>query len=259
MPELPDVEIFKKYFHKKALKHLIHNIRVFTQKILRNVSSQQLQKALKGETCLSLTRHGKALFVELSNGTFLCLHFGMTGFLYFFNETNPYARHTRYEIEFDHGTLAYVDVRILGSLSLTNSFTDYIQEKGLGPDALSITFEEIKDIFSSRGKIKPTLMDQSKVAGIGNVYCDEILFHAKIHPLRSNRSLTEEELKRLHQKITEVLKGAISAKADVENMPKSWLLPVRKLNQVCPSCHEPLKRVALQGRGTYFCQACQAS
>jgi len=253
MPELPDVEVFGNYFKKKALKKPIRDIEIFTSKILKKASSQKIRKSLKGEQFLSVKRYGKMLFAALSNGQYLCLHFGMTGFLFFFTEDNPYQKHTRYQILFDHGILAYVDIRILGSLSLTDSIEKTLKEKKIGPDALTISLEALKEVFHRKGTIKTTLMDQSNIAGIGNVYCDEILFHAKIQPLRTNASLTDSELKRLHQSTKKVLKEAISAKADVEKMPNSWLLSVRKKGEKCPRCHHDLKRIALRGRGTFFC------
>lgn len=256
MPELPDVETFRLYFNKKALNREILAIKVFHPKVLRQVSEKKARQELLHQKFKSTKRHGKNLFAALSNGLYLCFHFGMTGSFLFYKKGNlpPF---TRFQIDFKEGHLAYIDMRILGGLTITDSIEDFIEKKDLGPDALSIQWDDFKTILKRKGTLKPTLMDQSFIAGVGNIYADEILFQAKLNPLRNNFSLSLKEAKTLFTQMKKVLKKAIAIKADVNQMSKTWLLPSRKTHENCPRCKKEIKRITLRGRGTFFCPHCQ--
>lgn len=118
MPELPDVEIFASYLKKHALRKPIQSAEVKQTKILKDISKKDLEGALKNQSFRSVKRVGKYLFLEISGGKFLVLHFGMTGFVYVFKDENPYIKHTRALFHFKGKTLAYVNQRMLGFISL---------------------------------------------------------------------------------------------------------------------------------------------
>lgn len=256
MPELPDVESFRLYFDQNALNRTILGFKAFHPKILRQVTQNQLKKSLINQKIKSTFRVGKNLFVTLSNKQVLCFHFGMTGFFQFYAKGSP-PTFTRFQIDFKEGHLAFVDMRILGGITLANSIVEFIEKKKIGSDALAIKWSDFKTLLEEKGSLKPTLMDQSFIAGVGNVYADEILFQAKLNPCHTNTSLTLVEVKTLFNVIKRVLKKAIQVEADVDKMPKNWLLPHRKIHENCPRCKREIKRISLRGRGTFFCPFCQ--
>lgn len=256
MPELPDVETFKRYFDQKGLGHKIKSIEVRAVKILEKISPDDLAK-LKNVSFKSTSRHGKYLFIETSKGFFVVMHFGMTGFLFDFTKENPFNAHSRVLFTFDNGhTLAYVNTRLLGKITFADSIEAYLKEKKLGRDALSISFEDFREIFKS-GSVKSCFMDQQKMAGVGNVYTDEILYQSGIHPETSASRLEEKDIKKLYRNMSSVLKKGIEAHGDPDMMPSCWLLPNRKKREHCPKCQEEIQKITVIGRPTYFCPKCQ--
>jgi formamidopyrimidine-DNA glycosylase len=254
LPELPDVESFRKYFERDGLNHKIKSFQIYSSKIVRD---SKKTSQLVGKKFVSTSRLGKNLFIDVSDGTTMVVHFGMTGFFHFFTKTNPHQRFTRYLITFDHKKLAYVDMRLLGFMTITDDLDDYIKKRDLGPDALEISYADFQKLFSEKTPLKKLLMEQSKMAGIGNVYADEILFQAKEHPLKKANSLSEIEIRKLYKTMRSVFKKAIAIDAETERMPKKWLIPVRKKREVCPLCGTELEMMKVMTRGTYICPSCQ--
>lgn len=254
MPELPDVEVFAGYLKKNALRRKIQSVEVKTAKILKNTSVKKLQAALKERSFRSVKRVGKYLFVQIEKEKVLVLHFGMTGFVYVFKDENPYDAHTRVLFHFKEKTLAYVNQRKLGFVALADSAKKFTEK--LGPDALEISKKAFKELFD-RGSLKGILMDQHKIAGIGNVYCDEILFHAHLAPKRSASSLSDKQIDTLYTTMKRVLKRAVEAGADIQKMPAAWLIQARKKGSPCPRCKTPIRQIKASGRSTYYCPKCQ--
>ena len=184
MPELPDVEIFKRYLDATALDQKITRVSVQNRTVLRHISPQAIARKLKGRKLESSLRHGKFLFGQLDKNGSVIFHFGMTGFLKYFKHESEAPEHTRVRMDFSNGPfLAYVCPRMFGEVDYTTDVNKYINERGLGPDALALTSKEFKDRFAGKkNSIKSALMDQKLLAGIGNVYSDEILFQARVHP-----------------------------------------------------------------------------
>lgn len=259
MPELPDVETFKNYLEKTSLNQKIKNADVRNNKILKKVSKQKLNKELKGNALKSTQRHGKHLFVALENKSWLEFHFGMTGFLKYFKDIEEDTKHDRFMITFSNGHhLTFDNQRLLGYVSLTDSPQSSIKEQKLGPDALDIDYKYFKEILSyPRATVKSTLMNQSKIAGIGNIYSDEIFYKAGINPGRKNKDLKEKDIKILFSCLKKVLKTAIEKKTQPKDLPKTWLLRYREQGQVCPKCRGKIKRKKFSGRGSYYCPKCQ--
>jgi formamidopyrimidine-DNA glycosylase len=259
MPELPDVEIFKQYLDATSLHKKIESAKVTDKRILQSVSQNRLTNALKGKTFHSTRRHGKYLFVELNNKTFLVLHFGMTGFLKYFKKMDRQPDHPRLLIEFANGYhLAYDCQRMLGQVSLTKEVEEFIKANDLGMDAMDVDLENLRDVLvTSRATVKSALMNQKLLAGIGNVYSDEILFQAQVHPKTKANRLSEEQLERILSHTRKVLKTAIDCRADPEKMPKSYILPQRHSEGKCPRCEREIAKEKISGRSAYFCPQCQ--
>jgi len=261
MPELPDVERFKSYLDATSLHQAIESVDINDSKTLENVTPRKLRKELQGQAFESTSRHGKFLFVRREAPPLLVLHFGMTGYLdYALNEREP-PPHSRTVFHFATGyRLAYVCQRKLGLITLCNDQRAFVEQRGLGPDALDEELTRqvfVERVSGRRGAVKTTLMNQAIVAGIGNVYADEILFQAGIAPSRRIDSLDEKTLRKLYHTMRRVLKTVIRNNADVSQLPRTYLLPQREEDGQCPRCGRELRKTTVSGRGTYFCAHCQ--
>jgi len=262
MPELPDVEVFRKYVDRTALHQTIESVEVFAPDILGEVTPKQLQSKTKGHQFMSTDRHGKYLFTRLSNDGWLVFHFGMTGYFHYFKDSKQTPKHTRALFNFDNGHhLAFVLQRKLGSISATQEMDTFVKEQGLGLDALDDNLHPEafkKALKEAKSSIKSALMDQERIAGIGNIYSDEILFQARLDPKTRANQLSNEDVDRLFEAMKEVLETAIDSEADPEKMPETYLLPHREKGGKCPVCHGEIETTKISGRSAYFCPNCQS-
>ncbi|HDR73778.1 MAG TPA: Fpg/Nei family DNA glycosylase [Methanoculleus sp.] len=262
MPELPDVEYYRIYLTATALHKTIARVEVRAPRILEGVTERRLRSVLAGRAFQSARRHGKYVFaaIEGGEGGWLVMHFGMTGRLSYFKDIGDDPKHDRFLIGFENGYfLAFVNQRKFGHVALAMSPEAFAEAKGLGPDALSIGREEFAvRLGERRGGAKATLMNQKVLAGIGNIYADEILFRAGVHPKTPVNTLDEETLGTLHAVMGDVLHTAIAAKRRCEDFPGSYLLPHRHEGGVCPLDGTPLETITISGRRTYFCPTHQS-
>ena len=182
----------------------------------------------------------------------------MTGHLDFGRQrrTGP---HDRVVFVFaDEYSLAFVCARLFGRITLAQSVEEFVADKRLGPDAMAVSAQEFAlRVCRSRATIKSILMDQSQVAGIGNLYSDEILFRSRIHPAFPGRRLTTGQAACLYRNTRKVLRMAIEREADPWAMPQSCLLPHREREGCCPRCKAALTRQTVAGRTAYWCPQCQ--
>jgi len=259
MPELPDVEVYRRYLASTALHRRITTMEVHSHRVLDGVSGKRLKSTLEGAVLEETARHGKYLFARLDKGQELVLHFGMTGFLKYYKNDESKPGHERLRLRLENGySLVYDNQRLLGRVFLAPDRKRFIEEQELGPDALTVDFERFTSILErGRGAIKSTLMNQKMLAGLGNIYTDEILFQARIHPKASVGSLGEDGLRTVYEQMRVVLEQAIDAQADPGRMPESFLLPHREEEDSCPRCGGRVRKISLSGRATYFCAACQ--
>lgn len=261
MPELPDVETWKRYVESNALHQEISGVRIDASRMLQDVSKAELRRSLEGDRFSSARRHGKYLFVGTERNGWLVLHFGMTGFLSYGSGTEPDPYPPSLVIRFaNECRLAGMWPRRLGRISLTSDPAAFVEAKGLGPDALvsGRGADAFVALFRGRGgSLKSALMDQKFLAGLGNVYTDEVLFQARLHPRARLSDLGEADLKRLYNSMRHVLDTAIEREADPERLPGTWLLPHRNRDAGCPRCGGALQRIKIGGRTTYACPACQ--
>ena len=267
MPELPEVETYRRYFNQTALGHTVANLEVEDQRQLIT-DYDTLQQALKGAQFVDAYRIGKHFLIQLSTGKILVLHFGMTGDLAYYRDAEDTPRFARVVFIFTNGfQLAFIDSRKFGRVGLAESVAAFRQEKSLGPDALDITLPQLQASLENRkAPIKALLLDQKILAGIGNWIADEVLYQAQIYPAQPANKLTSADFERLHQAIQHVLHTAIDHEAVYQNFPKTFLIHARGWDdnalkpterQVCARHQKPLQITKVGGRTTYFCPFCQ--
>ena len=259
MPELPELEVFKRYVDSTSLHQDIETIEVKNGKVLGGVSAGGLKRGLEGRKFESTRRHGKHLFVELGDGEWLLLHFGMTGNLKYYKDADEEPTHARVLISFGNGYhLAFDDQRLFGKVDLIEDPDGYIQEHKLGLDPLDLDFPAFRErLEGRRGEIKATLMNQRVFAGIGNIYSDEILFQVRLHPKTSVRRLDGDALHDLHEQTLRVLHAAIERGANPGGLPESFLLPHRQEGADCPRNNGKIQKTKAAGRTAYYCPTCQ--
>jgi len=269
MPELPEVETIKNDLLPKIVGHRFIGVNLSWAKAVRQPLPETFCQRLVGRTINGLARRGKYLIFRLSSGKALIIHLRMSGSLLLRPtnfEPDPYTRAT---FDLDNGTqLRLCDVRKLGVLWLVKDENSVV--KKLGPEPLEPAFTP--EILAQRlakhtAPIKAVLCNQSFVAGIGNMYADEILYAARIHPLKRAKSLSREEVERLYQATIRVLNSAITHKGatirDYRNpcgqpgTAQFFFCVAHRLGEPCPTCGTPIKRIPLRKRGTYFCPRCQ--
>ncbi len=265
MPELPDVEHFKRVLAQHGLDRTIESVAVKDARILGELSARAFTARLRGRRLVSVRRHGKHLLAQLDAGGWLTLHFGLSGGLQFGHgpDDPPFTR-VRLDLVND-GFLAYTNKRMLGRVGIVEDAADFIAEERLGPDALDpgLDFPAFKTAVEGlKRDVKSILMDQQIIAGIGNIYSDEILFQARIAPSRRINALPPAQLEHLFVQARKVLATAIECGAGseqlTERMPKGSLLPERKKGGHCPRCRSPLKIFQVGGRTAYCCARCQS-
>ncbi|MHA1477809.1 MAG: DNA-formamidopyrimidine glycosylase [Promethearchaeota archaeon] len=258
MPELPEVETFKRYLDKTSLKQLIKYIQVTDNRILKTEESH-LKDSLNGKRFESSIRHGKYLLVYLKP-RYLVMHFGMSGDLEYYDNKNDPPKFSKVIFQFDNGfSLAYISIRMFGKVSVANSIEEFIENKKLGPDAYKMTFEDFQEAVQRRSAIaKNALLNQSFIAGVGNIYSDEILFRTKIHPKTNINTLSDSKVKELFANIKEVLEFGIKKKGDLSTYPNEFLIPHRKKEEKCPICNSDITRFEISGRHGFYCPSCQS-
>jgi len=289
MPELPEVETIRKDLEKKIIGKKIVGIKIVQKKSIKNSSSKFI-KALRNNYVKNIARKGKLLILELNNNNYLLIHhLRMTGQLVYvkssdihsikysaFNQLikSPFIinSHTRVILLFENKSKLYFnDIRRFGYLQIASEKEkDKTMEK-MGVDALSESFnlEVLKKSFKNKNRtLKSLLLDQKIIAGIGNIYADEICFDAKLDPKRKANELDDNELKRLYNSIKSVLKLAINHRGttfsdytDTSGKKGNFakLLKVYgREKENCKNCgRKSIQKIKLAGRTTRFCENCQ--
>jgi len=261
MPELPDVEIFKRIFEANALAKRVVSVRVFDHRILADTNTSELRVALEGDRFVEARRVGKVLLAKLSGGDWLSFHFGMTGFFKAFADLAEDTEHDSVRFDFEDGMhLAYDSTRKLGEIRLIQDPDGFLKDKGVGIDPLDpeLSADRFVELVSARrGKIKSCLMRQDVVAGLGNIYSDEVLYQAGIHPETPVQELDREDLVRMYEALHTVIETAVEHQADPNGFPDWFLIPHRHPGGRCPVCSRELEEVEVSGRRGYACPACQ--
>ncbi|QIZ36793.1 Fpg/Nei family DNA glycosylase [Saccharopolyspora sp. ASAGF58] len=264
MPELPDVEGFRRVA-EQATGRQVREVRVHDAQVLRGIGADAFQRALRRRYFAEPRRHGKWLLIAMAAAAnaspappTLLLHFGMTGNLQWCAHRDELHRHDRLVFDFAAGELRYRDMRKLTGIHLAreqDEVDDLLAE--LGPDAQEVGADEFAErLTRTRRRLKPALMDQSVLAGLGNICADEILWRARIDPNRATADLVAADLDRLHREMRAMLREAVR----VGRVPDgaSWLTGHRdQPDRRCPRCSSALRRMRIGGRSTLWCPTCQ--
>ena len=231
-------------------------------RVLRG-DADAMAAGLAGSKVKDVRRHGKFIEIELDGGRSFLVHLGMTGKLLL---NSPPGKHTHAILTLDRGTLLYDDSRQFGRLELSTGLPARVQK--LGPEPLEITLSEFAGrLHSRKTRMKALLLNQQFLRGIGNIYADEALFRAGIHPLATAARLRPERIKKLHGAIRAVLREAIAAGGssvsdyvDVDGRQGSFQVHhnvYQKAGEPCPRCGARIRRILVSQRGTHFCPRCQ--
>ncbi|MBI4188083.1 MAG: bifunctional DNA-formamidopyrimidine glycosylase/DNA-(apurinic or apyrimidinic site) lyase [Chloroflexi bacterium] len=270
MPELPEVETVKNELAPHVIGRRITGVTLLWEGMLRQPSVAEFRSRTTGQKITGVSRYGKYLFLSLSSGDFLNIHLKMTGSLIIGQDSAEPPQYTRAIIHLDNDTsIFFRDLRKFGILQLVKDKNSVVGKLGPEPLEPDFTPQVLGQLLAKRtAPIKALLCDQSLIAGIGNLYADEALFAAKIHPLRPGGSLSTEEIKRLYRAIRQVLRSGIryqGASIDTYFRPDGTRGTAQDEFKVahgprgkpCPVCGTPLQRIAVRNRGTYFCPKCQ--
>ncbi len=253
MPELTDVERFKRYADATSLHQVISRVETPSPEMLENCSPASLNARLKGKSFISTQRLGKHLLLKAGPHTYLALHFGMTGFLLYRKYPGGLDEPERLRVCFKNGyRLLFFCRRKLGKIGMASDAKKFAEAHGLGPDALRLSEEEFIKIFRRRrGMIKQGLMDQKTLAGLGNILSDEILFQAGIHPREKIEDLSPKTLEQLYEAMTGVLKEGVST--ETGNSTDNSLSSRRSKGARCPRCGGEIRTIRIQQRSSYYC------
>jgi formamidopyrimidine-DNA glycosylase len=262
MPELPDAVVYEQRVAPAALDREIESTTVVDPLILdEGLEPYRFEEVLRGRVLAETHRHGKHVFARYGADTgWLALHFGMTGSVRVI-ENGPLPEYAYVQLHFaDGGHLALRCPRKFARVRLIDTPAAFVEAKGLGPDMRRADVEAfLTALDGRRGTIKGRLLDQSVVAGLGNIYADEALYQEGIHPATTVPTLTENALRDLYDAIQAVLDAAIAADSDPTALdPDRFMLPHRYGDEHCPHTGVPLQTEQVSGRTAYFSPARQS-
>ncbi|EIF35868.1 MULTISPECIES: DNA-formamidopyrimidine glycosylase [Streptococcus] len=271
MPELPEVETVRRGLEKLILGKKISSIEIRYPKMIKT-DLDEFQNEVPGQEIQSMGRRGKYLLFYLTDKV-LISHLRMEG-KYFYYPTNvPERKHDHIFIQFeDGGTLVYEDLRKFGTMELLapELLDAYFASKKLGPEPTEQDFDLgrfKRALKRSKKPIKSHLLDQTLVAGLGNIYVDEVLWRAKVHPSRLSNSLTAQEARKVHDETIKVLGKAVEKGGSTirtytnafgeDGTMQEFHQVYDKTGQSCSCCGTVIEKFQLGGRGTHFCPNCQ--
>lgn len=261
MPELPEVETVVRSIRPHLLGKQILSVTLSSRRVTR-ADHALTAAALTGTTISAVRRQGKQILIDLDKGL-LYIHLGMTGKLLWNAQPGKY---TRACFELSDGHLVYDDTRMFGRVEYFSAAPQLVSR--IGPDALTVTFEEFHGRLGKyRGRIKAVLLNQTFISGVGNIYADEALFAARIHPKAAAGRISRNRAQRLHTHLLEILRlsienrgSSISDYVDAQGERGSFQQlhnVYGKKDELCPRCSTPIRRIVLAQRGTHYCPRCQ--
>lgn len=272
MPELPEVETVKESLKRRVQNHKIVGVVLSYPKLIETPTSQEFVDSIVGETIHNLERRGKWILFELDH-YYLLSHLRMEGRYLFRKKDDPMEKHEHISFILENGEeLRYKDTRKFGRMHLLPKEKIWnlppLVNLGLEPWDSQLTVSYLKDKLKPKNiPIKTSLLDQSIIAGIGNIYANEILFLSKINPLKASNQLTKQQLEKIIQTTRQVLGDAITkggttirtyeSSEGVHGQFQQNLFVHGKEGQPCLSCGTNIQKIIVGGRGTYFCSKCQ--
>jgi formamidopyrimidine-DNA glycosylase len=271
VPELPEVETIRGQLAPLVEGRRLVRVEILDPRWSRPLAPEELEAALEGRRIESLSRRGKYLIWSLSDEVYLVQHLRMTGAV--LHEPDPEPTHVRVRIELEpERQLVIVDPRRFGTGELllgTQALEEFFATRlGLEPLDEEFTAEHLRALARGRvAPIKPFLLDQRKIAGVGNIYADEALFRAQVHPLRPAGKLSAEQYGRLREAVIEALQAGIDARgASIDDFrhvdgvrgafQDQFLVHLRE-GRPCVRCGTTIVKMVVGGRGTYVCESCQ--
>lgn len=271
MPELPEVETIARGLRGSLPGRIITGVNVRWVRAISCPAVDQFKEQIVGRRVSSVGRRGKYVVVELDRG-FLLIHLKMSGRLYVVPAGQPLEKHEHTVFELDDGRqLRFWDVRKFGRVYLVARPEQVTGDLGPEPLADDLTLAEFRRRLAIRsGRLKSLLLNQTFLAGLGNIYADEVLFRARLHPLRTARSLTLAEEERLYEAIRKVLRQAVADHGTtlgdggyVDALGRAGDYQERiavygRTGEPCVRCQTPIERVVIGGRSSHFCPCCQA-
>jgi formamidopyrimidine-DNA glycosylase len=274
MPELPEVETVRRSLEPEIVGRTILGVRLHAfAGVIGPHSREDFAALVLGRRIEAIRRRAKYLFLDLDDGAAVMVHLRMTGRLLLLARTEPPVRFEHLALELDDGRdLRFADQRKFGRVLVVQPDAADALHLRIGPEPLAPTFTAaiLRDRLARRsGRLKSVLLDQRLVAGLGNIYVDEALFQARLHPTRSANSLTETETRRLHRAIRDVLRQGLDNRgttvssfqdgrgAEGENQAHLRVYGRGTRGEPCPRCGGPVQRAVVGGRGTHFCPRCQ--
>ena len=268
VPELPEVETIRRHLAPYVEGRIVEALEVLDERWCRPLAPVELAAALEGRRVERLSRRGKYLVWELEEDAFLLMHLRMTGTLLLDPPGAP--PYVRVWIRLGDHALAFTDPRRFGTgeLALGPDARDAFFAARLGPEPWDTTPAALRAAAKgSRAPIKAFLLDQKRVAGVGNIYADEALFRARIHPLRAANRLTRAQAETLREAVVESLTAGIEAKGatiddfrdpyGVSGTFQDQFLVHTREGEPCPRCGRAIRKLRAGGRGTYACERCQ--
>ena len=278
MPELPEVETIKNQLRNKIRGKKIEKVEIKLAKMIKHASVNFFKSKVIGAQVKDVCRRAKLLIIKLSNGYSLVIHLKISGQIIYLvrpaGQVRPDQKHTHLIYHFSDNTcLLHNDLRQFGYVKLikTPDLEELFVKENYGPEPLekSFTLKKFTELLKQRPKkkIKPLLMDQTFIAGVGNIYAQEVCWWAKILPTRLVKSLSATEIKDLYYCLIKILKAAIKAKGTTvaayinargqQGGYASRLKVYGRENEKCQRCGKRIKKIVLAGRGTCYCSGCQ--
>lgn len=259
MPELPEVETIKNYLKKFLIGKKILKFENFDEKRIF-----LKERDVIGEKILDVERRGKILIIKLTNNKEIFVHLKMTGQLIYLDELNIFKT-TKAVFHLSKGYFVFNDARKFGWIKLE---AKEAKKLGIEPFSKEFNLDNLQKVFNrTKRPIKIVLMDQEKIAGIGNIYANESLFLAKINPKKPANQLTKEEIKRLKSSILKILKRALKYEGtssrfyikpdQTKGRYQEKFLVYQREGEKCYRCKSKIKRIILGGRSTFYCPKCQ--
>jgi formamidopyrimidine-DNA glycosylase len=273
MPELPEVETVRTMLEPKLVGRRFDTVEIFDSRLTRPHEPAEVAAELEGERVAAVGRRGKYLIVRFVSGLVLLIHLRMTGSLvHTRNGNSQEAGRSRAVVRLDDGSdVTYRDVRRFGTwLVLTaEELDDYLAARlGLEPLASGFTARDLaRQLQGRKAPIKAALLDQRTLAGVGNIYADEALWRARVHPRRPAGELVENEVRALHRGVRRALEAGIdrqgatlrdyrTADGSAGRMQHEFKVYGRE-GEPCSRCRTPIEKTRLGGRGTWYCPVCQ--
>jgi formamidopyrimidine-DNA glycosylase len=271
MPELPEVETVARDLRPLITGATIVDATTLWPRTLREGDPEAFADGVAGRRIEAVGRRGKQIVVELSGGAFLTIHLKMTGQLFVVPQGRPQDPYVRLVLALEDGReIRFRDIRKFGRIGLYGADTGRADPfAAVGPEPLSDAFTVRafrRRLRARKGRLKPLLLDQTFVAGVGNIYADEALWAARLHPLRTARTLRPADERRLWVAIRRILAEAVirrGSSIDDYTAPEGdgemqeHLAVYQRTGEPCLRCGRPIRRVVVGGRATHFCSWCQ--